>query len=171
MYKPRDCLCHAVPFPNLMLGNVVFLPEQKLLQYILLWSPALPGECHENNGSSGVCLKFLELVGDADGDQGWKMRRGGGEDSTLPQSPTQFSVAEICPGHTLLAHPCHSSQSSAIPAPHTAGALFLGSCSYRCCQTHPLCPLHRSLCPGHPPEMLRAFPTSCPLAPLRFPGP
>lgn len=60
-----------------MLGNVVFLPEQKLLQYILLWSPALPGECHENNGSSGMCLEFLELVGDADGDQGWKMRGGG----------------------------------------------------------------------------------------------
>ena len=59
-----------------MLGNVVFLPEQKLLLYILLWSPALSGERHENNGSPGMCLEFLEHVGDADSVQGWKMQGG-----------------------------------------------------------------------------------------------
>lgn len=42
-YKPCTAFCHAVPSPNLMLGNVVFLPEQKLLQYILLWSPDFLG--------------------------------------------------------------------------------------------------------------------------------
>ena len=69
-----------------MLGNVVFLPEQKLLQYILLWSPALPGECHENNGSSGMCLKFLEYVGDGDGVQGCKMQ-GGQHRAPVPHPP------------------------------------------------------------------------------------
>lgn len=57
-----------------------------------------------------------------------------------------------------------------IPAPHMAGTLFLGSCSYRCCQTHPLCPLHRSLCSGIHLEMLRPSQHPAPLA-LEVPRP
>ena len=86
-----------------MLSNVVFLPEQKLLLYILLRSPALPGECHENNGSSGMCLEFLELVGDADGVQGWKMRGS--------QHPTPVLHPVLCclnlPWTHSMTHPCH----------------------------------------------------------------
>ena len=110
-----------------MLSNVVFLPEEKLLLHILLWNPELPGECHVNKLSPGMCLKFLEYVGDADGVQGWKMQ-GGQHRAPVPHPPLCSLKSAL---DTLLTHPCCSSQSSAIPAPHTAGALFLGTCSYR----------------------------------------
>ena len=59
--------------------------------------------------------------------------------STVPQSPTHLSVPCNLPWKHTADTLCCSSQSSAIPAPHRAGALFLGTCSHRRCPLTPWC--------------------------------
>ena len=59
--------------------------------------------------------------------------------STVPQSPTHLSVPCNLPWKHTADTLCCLSQSSAIPAPHTAGALFLGTCSHRRCPLTPWC--------------------------------